>query len=95
VPVAGPALHGMWFPAPATDQVHMSNDIDHNLAIQQSAEAHMEAVWAAFYADEEAEPGDAEVPSPAVGPFCGCETCVVREVLAGAWPAIEAYFASQ
>lgn len=23
---------------------------------------------------------------PAIAPYCGCQTCVVREVLAAAWP---------
>lgn len=68
------------------------DDIDHGVAMQQAAERHLEAVWAAFYADEEAEDGAEPVESPAVGPFCGCEVCLVRETLAGAWPEIERYF---
>jgi hypothetical protein len=66
-------------------------------AMQAAAERHLELVWAAFYRDEEDEEqveGE-EIESPAVGPFCGCETCTVREVLAGAWPLIEAYFAGR
>lgn len=59
--------------------------------MQTAAERHLAACWEAFYAEEEAE-DDQEVPSPAIGPFCGCETCVVREVIAGAWPVIEKYF---
>jgi hypothetical protein len=62
-------------------------------AIHDAAAAHLEAVWAAFYAWEE-DPGAVEVASPAVGPFCGCETCMIRETIAGAWPVIEAYFAA-
>jgi hypothetical protein len=62
------------------------------LTIQKAAERHLNLVWEAEYAQEEAEDG-VEVPTPAIAPFCGCETCIVREVLAGAWPEIEAYFA--
>ena len=27
-----------------------------------------------------------DTPDPSCAPFCGCETCVVREVLDAAWP---------
>jgi hypothetical protein len=67
-------------------------DVDAFLPMQQAAERHLLLCWEASYEEENAEVGT-EVPSPAVGPFCGCETCVVREVLAGAWPKIEEYFA--
>jgi hypothetical protein len=70
-------------------------DIDPGPAIQAAAERHLNACWDAHYAEEEAEDGAEEVPSPAVGPFCGCETCIVRECIAGAWPVIEAYFSLQ
>ena len=42
-------------------------------------------------AEEERDDGE-EVESPAVGPFCGCDTCITRETIAGAWPVIEKYF---
>lgn len=29
---------------------------------------------------------DDEVGDSAIGPFCGCYTCMVREVLDAAWP---------
>jgi hypothetical protein len=70
------------------------DDIDHGLAMQQAAERHINLVWAAFYQAEDDEDGE-DIVSPAVGPFCGCTTCEVRETLAGAWPAIETYFAMQ
>lgn len=65
-------------------------EIDPGPAIQDAAEKHLERVWAAYYALEE-DP-EAVVDDPAVGPFCGCDTCCVRETIAGAWPVIEAYF---
>jgi hypothetical protein len=64
---------------------------DFGIEMQAAAEAHLAACWEAFYVETENDDeydGEA-LPSPAIGPFCGCETCVVREVLAGAWPVIE------
>lgn len=63
------------------------NHIDY--LIQRAGECHLiacedhEAVC-----DEIGDPFDWP-PSPASAPFCGCEKCVTREVLVGAWPAIE------
>lgn len=58
---------------------------DFGLEAHQAAEAHLEQCWAAL-ADEEG-PGDEEIPWPeTAGPFCGCETCVIREALHAAWP---------
>ena len=39
--------------------------------------------------EEAAEEGGGEIDgieSPAMAPWCGCPTCVVREVLDAAWP---------
>lgn len=66
--------------------------IDPGPAIQDAAQQHLDRVWAAFFALEE-DP-QAVVDNPAVEPFCGCDTCCVRETIAGAWPVIEAYFTS-
>jgi len=63
-------------------------------AMQMAAEQHLQACWEAQEAEEDAEDLTTLPESPAVGPFCGCTTCLVREVLAGAWPKIEEYFAS-
>jgi hypothetical protein len=60
-------------------------------AAHQAAQQHLTKVWEALYAQEEAEDGE-DIDSPAFGPFCGCETCVIRETLAAAWPVIEEYF---
>ena len=59
---------------------------DYGLAAQRVAEAHLAACSEGLYAEEEGESSDFE--SPASAPFCGCETCVVREVLYAAWPII-------
>ena len=56
---------------------------------QEAAEKHLAECWEAYYASEE-EPDPAKWPeSPACAPFCGCETCLVREVLHAAWPILE------
>lgn len=59
---------------------------------QRAAEAHLEACMAALDEAEEAADADAYAEavgkSPAVGPFCACTTCEVRETLAAAWPVL-------
>lgn len=62
-------------------------------AMQMAAERHLRLCDEALELEEETEDPANLPPSPASGPYCGCETCVVREVLAGAWPTIEQYFA--
>lgn len=59
---------------------------DWGFEMQQAAEAHLSKVDEAFWLEE--EEGDTQVDGPAVAPYCGCQTCIVREVLAGAWPVI-------
>lgn len=58
----------------------MSGDFEQY--IQHKAEAHLEACITAddpFFEDEP------EGESPATAPFCGCTTCIVREVLSVCW----------
>jgi hypothetical protein len=47
---------------------------------QAVAEKHLEACYEALWWEETDGIGDAP-ESPAIAPFCGCTTCVVREVL--------------
>jgi hypothetical protein len=52
----------------------------------RAAIAHLEKCAEALFAEED---GDlAEATSPAVGPYCGCGGCDVRETLAVAWPIL-------
>jgi hypothetical protein len=60
---------------------------DAGWAAHQAAIAHLQACEEALYAAEEAEDPSA-VESPAVGPYCGCSDCDVRETLAAAWPIL-------
>lgn len=63
--------------------------IDAGEAAQAAAVAHLDACWEAYEEQEKSIRDDddvADVPSPAVGGFCGCRDCEVREVLAAAWP---------
>lgn len=53
-------------------------------ALQKLAEAHLDSCYEAMDGWDEGEDED-RAPSPAVGPFCGCTTCVVREVLTVAY----------
>jgi len=57
-------------------------DVDHALAAQQAAEEHLTACWDSVD-DEAPEP---ETFPETLGPFCGCLTCEVREVLHAAYP---------
>lgn len=50
---------------------------DFGLEAQAAAEAHLDAC---FYALDE------ETKSPASAPFCGCDTCCIRETLHAVWP---------
>lgn len=47
--------------------------------LQKACEDHLEACYEAMWDDDGNETH--EKPSPSFGPFCGCNTCVVREVL--------------
>jgi hypothetical protein len=51
----------------------------------KAAIEHLQACYEAL--DEEAVRPDVEWPDTA-GPFCGCDDCVVREVLHAAWPIV-------
>jgi hypothetical protein len=52
---------------------------------QQAAEARMRDVTDRFWAEEEGD-DEAWAGFDAIAPYCGCDTCLVREVLYGAWP---------
>lgn len=61
---------------------------DHEAAAQRAGEERLAYCQAQLYEDENPDP-----PAPAPGegqepcaPFCGCDTCIVREVLDAAWP---------
>lgn len=51
---------------------------------QTAAEAHIEACDEALFGEEDG-PG---AESPSLGPYCGCVTCVVREVLYAGFGAV-------
>jgi hypothetical protein len=56
------------------------------LTMQRIAEDHLERCFDYLAKIEEAE-GEFEHDDddPGVAPFCGCNTCIVREVLAASW----------
>ncbi|MEV6922945.1 hypothetical protein AB0M46_00325 [Dactylosporangium sp. NPDC051485] len=59
---------------------------DAGLEAHRAAVAHLHACADAMFAEEEDAAVDAG--SPAVGPYCGCTDCDVRETLAAAWPIL-------
>lgn len=60
---------------------------DFGAAAQKAAEAHLAACQEALFEMEE-DSGEL-VESPASAPFCGCDTCMVREVLYAAWTVLD------
>lgn len=54
---------------------------------QQASERRLAYANATLYHEEGGVNPDEEFKGEELaGPFCGCDTCVVREVLAAAWP---------
>jgi len=56
--------------------------MDFGMAAQAAAEAHLQACMDALDANDAGVAWE----SPASAPFCGCDTCCVRETLYAAWP---------
>lgn len=56
---------------------------------QQAAERHLAACQEALWAADQEPDVDKWPETPASAPFCGCDTCVVREVLYAAEPILE------
>lgn len=56
--------------------------LDVGVAAQRAAQRHLAACWEAL----EISDAGGEAQSPACAPFCGCETCEIREILHAAWP---------
>lgn len=63
---------------------------DHAAAAQRAAEERLEAAWS-FLNDEGEELEGPEL----AGPFCGCLTCEVREVLDAAEPHLRAMWEAE
>jgi len=72
------------------EQVELAEDF--GAQAQRAAETHLEACWTSFRA-EDYEDVETLPPSPSVGPFDGCQTCEVREMLHAALPFLQAGFA--
>lgn len=58
----------------------MTNPIDWGRLAHDAAAEHLDKCWTSY---------DDGADCPSTEPFCGCETCCIRETLAGAWPIIE------
>ena len=52
--------------------------------IQKKAEQHLVSCYEVLHAEEDDYLPEDENFSP-FGPFCGCETCVVREIVTSVW----------
>lgn len=65
--------------------------LDPIIEAQRKAEAHLDACFEALLQEDlspEHPDRDESVVSPAVAPFCGCTTCIVREVFYASWDNI-------
>lgn len=65
----------------------MSDDFE--TRVQRKAEQHLADCNEAAWWDETGEEGPPP-ESPAFGPYCGCDTCIVREVLSVCWEEMRA-----
>lgn len=54
-------------------------------AAQRAAEARLRDVETRYYAEQEGD-NDAWDDYEGDAPYCGCDTCLVREILHAAWP---------
>lgn len=57
-------------------------NIDYGQRAQIAAEEHLMACWDYLH-------DDGEEPEDLAGPFCGCQTCEVRETLHAAYPHLQ------
>lgn len=59
-------------------------------AAQKAAEERLNAAYERLWSEEDGEAPHEDSPEwDEVGPFCGCDTCIVREVLDAAWPYLK------
>lgn len=63
-------------------------ETDWGYQAHRAAVDHLSRVWAHFHNEDGYE--DPDAASPAVGAFCGCQDCEVREALFAAVPFLEA-----
>lgn len=62
--------------------------MDHATAAHRAAEEHLTACVESMHDDDVPEPDTA-------GPYCGCTTCDVREVLHAAYPHLRAMWEAE
>lgn len=69
-----------------------TNGTYYAMRAHQAAEERLEAAFLVLAAEEDDEPIEPAVVEAAAGqlsaPFCGCTTCLIREVLDAAYPHI-------
>lgn len=60
-------------------------------AAQRAAEIRLAAASDMLFHDEEGEPDGLDHPEwdEVSAPYCGCDTCIVREVIDAAWPYLK------
>lgn len=69
---------------------------DYGLEAHNAAAAHLQECWDYLsYVNGLVETDNVESvgEDPASAPFCGCDTCQIREILWAAWPFVRASIA--
>lgn len=63
-------------------------DVTEDLGVvaQRAAEARLRDVTDRYWAEQDGEDESAWDGFDGIAPYCGCDTCLVREVLFAAWP---------
>lgn len=66
----------------------MDDILDLQRKAQHAGEERLEACNSMLWHDEEGYDADGDHPEwdEIAGPYCGCNTCIVREILDAAWP---------
>lgn len=56
-----------------------------------TAIAHLDRcdAWLAYFDEGEPDGERPDFDDPSSAPYCGCQTCLVRETLHAAWPVID------
>lgn len=65
--------------------------VDWGVQAHTAAERHLDAcdAWLAYFDDDEPAGERPAGGDPSSAPYCGCQTCLIREVLHAAWPVLE------
>jgi hypothetical protein len=67
----------------------MNNRDDLSMLAQRSAEERLHLAADLLFEENDGLADEHPAYAVLAGPYCGCDTCVVREVLDAAWPFLK------